>query len=48
MTDERARIIAALLAYLQKLPVDRDCSCDLGRRWPRIVAQLVDTIRHTP
>lgn len=48
MTDERARIIGALVAYLQSLPVDRDCGCEIGRRWPRIVAQVVDVVRRTP
>lgn len=48
MSDDRERVITAVHDYLKKLPVDRDCGCDLGRRWPRFVAQLLDTIRMTP
>jgi hypothetical protein len=46
--DERQRIIAAVTQYLDQLPVDRDCGCALGRRWPRLVSYLIDVIRMTP
>lgn len=48
MNPERDRIVAAVRDFLQQLPVDRDCGCDLGRRWPRLVAQILDRIRMTP
>ena len=48
MDQDRHRIITAVIEYLNTLPVDRECGCDLGRRWPRVMSQLIDVIRRTP